>query len=159
MTPYVQREVFRIFEQNVFARARRAVGYLSNHWNYELRCHELARAVHKLLDIPALSVVDGKLAAVEHTWLNLVVPVAEHERTSDVLAARLLGKRASGEWIRHVIIDVYAPGRLPQVQLIDPFPLLKHGYEPGAPRTDINQAIVTAAYDEMRSARLSDLSS
>jgi len=76
MIPYVQREIFRAFEQVAFSRALRAVGYLGEHWGNELRCHELARAIHKLLDINALSFADGKLGAVEHTWLELIVPIA-----------------------------------------------------------------------------------
>jgi len=53
-----------------------------------------------------------------------------------------------------VIIDVYVPGRLPQVQLIDPFPLLPPLYVSGEVRTDINHEIVKRAHDEMRDAWL-----
>ena len=83
-----------------------------------LRCHELAHAVGTIL---CLDVQDGKARAVEHSWLW--VPNKEDTR---------------------VILDVYTPGRMPMVQLIDPFALLPEigSYVPGEPRDDINQTVV-----------------
>lgn len=152
MTPYVQREVFRAFEQVVWKRAAKAVSFLESHWGNELRCHELTRAVHRLLDIGTLSVVDGKLGAVEHSWLVLVVPIAQAEEAHYLpqIAVEQLDRGSDNRWYRKVIIDVYTPGRLPQVQLIDPFVMLKHGYEERVPRSDINEKIVDQAYTEMR---------
>lgn len=82
-------------------------------WN--LRCHEVARVVGKLLH---LQVVDGKYGAIEHSWC--VTPDLH-------------------------ILDVYAVGRMPQVQLADPFvigELYKSGWKQG-PREDIREEQVT----------------
>lgn len=87
-----------------------------------VRCHELARAVAKLLG-PSVEVQDGHAGFVEHSWLWL-----EHH---------------------HVILDVYFPGAKPQVLLIDylsvgsPFRAI---YRPGAPRQDIRQRDVARLY-------------
>ncbi len=145
MTPYVQREVFKAFDQVVWGRARRAVNAIGNEWGNELRCHELARAVHRLLDLPVLTVIDGQLGAIEHTWLELIVPVPEVDQARE-------GRKA-----RKAIIDVYTPGRLPQVQLIDPFPLMRPLYEPGPVRTDVRLAIVEQLYQEMRANYIREL--
>lgn len=141
MTPYVQREIFRAFEQVVFGRTRRLVGHVSSLWGNELRCHELARAVHTVLDIGSARVVDGAIGMAEHSWIEIVVPVADFER-----------KRVGRGDKRTVILDVYCPGRLPQVQLVDPFVLLKPIYEEREPRTDIRPEIVASLVSEMRSA-------
>ena len=58
-----------------------------------------------------IDVVDGHCGPIDHSWL-----------------------RCSG-----VILDVYAPGRLPAVQLVDP---QVGGYRPGKPRDDVRQPIV-----------------
>lgn len=137
MIPHAQREIFWEFERRVYRKAVIAVESVGRQWGNELRCHELARAVHRLLDIPAMRVVDGKVGAVEHSWLELVVLNAE------------LDREKHGKY-RKTIIDVYVPGRLPQVQLIDPFPLLKPIYEEGEKRTDINKNIVDEVFKEMR---------
>lgn len=151
MTPYVQREVFRAFEQEVYRKAERAVRSLGPEWGNELRCHELARAVHRFLDIGSMHVVDGKLGICEHSWLEIVVPIAETENGKSEFVRRRVYQRATdNRWMRRVILDVYVPGRLPQVQLIDPFPLLKPVYEEGEPRDDIEQSIVDKAVKQMR---------
>lgn len=147
MTPYVQREIFRQFEQVLLNRAVRAVSLLDASWGNELRCHELARAVHQLLDANGLSVVDGKLGSVEHTWLELIVPMGEMERRTPAFKRRAIPD--SPGYMRKVILDVYTPGRLPQVQLIDPFALLDPVYKVGGTRTDIDDVIVQRAYREM----------
>ena len=141
MTPYVQREIFRLFEQRVFARAKVLVSCVDNHWGNELRCHELARAVHQMLDMGCARVVDGAIGLVEHSWIELTVPVAETER-----------KRVGRGDSRRVILDVYCPGRLPQVQLIDSFGLLAPTYEEREPRTDIRTEIIEDLLGEMRRA-------
>jgi hypothetical protein len=141
VTPYVQREIFRAFEQVVFARATRFVGCVGSHWGNELRCHELARAVHAVLDIGSTRVVDGGLGIIEHSWIEIVVPVADFER-----------ERVGRGHKRTVILDVYCPGRLPQVQLVDSFVLLKPTYEEREPRTDVRTEIIARLVSEMRSA-------
>ena len=81
-----------------------------------LRCHELARAVGVFLDLPFH---DGRLGGVEHSWLT-IGPV------SDTGA---------------IILDVYMPGALPQVQLVDnrrPGLIYNRSYEKGPPRKDID---------------------
>jgi hypothetical protein len=67
--------------------------------------------------------VDGHCGIVEHSWLRC-----------------------------SVILDVYAPGRLPAVQLVDP---LIGGYRPGKPRQDIRPPIVDRLVAEMRSDKKS----
>jgi len=46
-----------------------------------------------------------------------------------------------------VILDPYAPGRMPAVQLIDS---IVGAYRPDSPRTDIQQTIVDRLVLEMR---------
>lgn len=61
-----------------------------------VRCHELARAVGKLLELP---VQDGYYSFVEHSWLWLWPYDPDDPYIPNVL-------------------DVYVPGRVPQVQLV-----------------------------------------
>jgi len=84
------------------------------------RCHEVARAVGRVL---GLNVVDGHCGAVEHSWL-MIPGGASHG-----LAA---------------ILDVYAPGVLPQVVLLacDGVLPFRRGYRPGPPRTDVREQVV-----------------
>ena len=89
----------------------------------EVRCHELARAVGEVLDLP---VHDGKYGSVEHSWL------------------------LSGRKTRN-ILDVYAVGRLPQVQLVHVEWMLPHDqYKTGPFRTDIDEAFVQELVDAFR---------
>ena len=84
-----------------------------------VRCHEVARAVARYLDlvgVVGVQVVDGRYFAAEHTWL--------------VLGSRL-------------ILDTYAVARLPVVQLILPWFGSVEPYQAGAARTDINEGVVT----------------
>ena len=154
MTPYVQREVFRSFEQCIFSEAVRLVAYVGNQWGTdlacgeeELRCHELARAVYEMLsvyvmrsDLEYLRVVDGVVGMVEHSWIEI---------------ATYPGRTQRERTRRNVILDVYCPGRLPQVQLIDTFCLLKPLYEERVRRNDIREDIVTRVVEEMRGRRAS----
>ena len=77
-----------------------------------------------------MAVVDGKCGSIEHSWL-----VFCGDGANDLLLAG-------------VILDPYAPGRLPAVQLIDP--IVGTAYRPGDTRTDIKQSIVDSLVDEMR---------
>ena len=73
-------------------RANAFVHRIPNEVLAELRCHELARAVAHVLDLP---VQDGSHGLVDHSWL-------------------WTGTRtAPGN-----ILDVYCVGRLPMVQLV-----------------------------------------
>lgn len=87
-----------------------------------MRCHELARIVHSVLPSPAsmfpgtIEIVDGQYGPVEHSWL-----------------------RTSSGWI----LDLYVPGRLPQVQLVDPIALLEaERYRPGPQRADLDDDMI-----------------
>lgn len=72
-----------------------------------VRCHEIARVVHAMLGHRHyFEVVDGKYGPYEHTWL----------------ASRRLA----------CILDTYAIGRFPIVQLVSPY-LVPHLYAPGRP--------------------------
>jgi hypothetical protein len=74
--------------------------------NNPVRCHELARAVARTLDLEASTAVqfqDGYYGHVEHSWLW----------TTPVDPVRLLRRAA---W--PTILDVYSVGRLPMVQLV-----------------------------------------
>lgn len=124
MITYAERACFREQHLQIFARVEAYVARVSNTWGNELRCHELARAVHQVVNAPlALEIVDGKCGPIEHSWL------------------------CSSEG---VIFDPYAPGRMPAVQIIDP--IVGTAYRPGTPRTDIRQMIVDRLVLEMRGA-------
>lgn len=123
MITYAERACFRPAHMHLLTRVEAYVSRVSNTWGNELRCHELVRAVHRVVcdydRVPV--VVDGKCGPVEHSWLLF----------SD-----------------GVILDVYAPGRLPAVQLVDP--IVGTMYRPGDPRTDVRQTIVDRLEREMR---------
>jgi hypothetical protein len=110
----------------LLSRAQQLVDRVSDAWGNELRCHELVRALHLVVyvDEYKLDVVDGKCGPIEHSWL----------RFSD-----------------GAILDVYVPGRLPSVQIIDP--VVSSAYRPGAPRRDVRQPILDRLVTEMRGAR------
>ena len=94
----------------------------------EVRCHELARAVHHRLCVTQgpLStdlwrVQDGRfLKIVEHSWLEMVNPPSSAER---------------------LILDVYAVGAHPQVQVVYQSTLLSR-FEVREPREDIRHDVV-----------------
>jgi hypothetical protein len=98
----------------------------------EIRCHELARAVAIRLDLDirgktlSPQIIDGQVDAVEHTWILL----------NDK------GKRA--------LLDVYTPGRMPQVQLIDCHWTVAKNYKKGEFRTDIRLDVVDRLVEELR---------
>jgi hypothetical protein len=122
---YAERACFCEQHLQVLARVEAYVARVSNTWGNELRCHELARAVHGVMKFCpiTLEIVDGKCGPVEHSWLCF----------------------ADG-----VIIDPYAPGRMPAVQVIDP--IVGSAYRPGAARPDIRQVIVDRLVLEMHGA-------
>lgn len=84
-----------------------------------VRCHELTRAVGMILGLPW---VDGRFALVEHSWL--VVP--------------------DGARRPRLLLDVYAVGALPQVQLCDEgWPMSgAREYRVGPAREDIDDRVV-----------------
>lgn len=123
MITYAERACFRESHLRLFRRVEACVALVSDAWGNELRCHELARAVHLVVyeDEHKLDVIDGHCGPVEHSWL----------RCSD-----------------GVIIDAYAPGRLPAVQLVDP--IVAAHYRPGARRGDVRADIVKRIVAELR---------
>lgn len=87
-----------------------------------LRCHELARAVGKFLNLP---VVDGHYGRVEHSWLW----TKPH---------------------RH-ILDVYAVGRYPMVLLVDyEFFTIHRQYKYPYSIPGIDREVVSALVDLFR---------
>jgi hypothetical protein len=126
MITYAERECFREAHLRLRSRVETLVGRVADSWGNELRCHELARAVHLVVyeEEHVIVVVDGHCGPVEHSWL----------RCSD-----------------GVILDAYAPGRLPAVQIIDP--IVGTAYRPGTPRRDVRQPIVDRLVAEMRGER------
>jgi hypothetical protein len=121
---YAERACFRASHLLLLRRVEACIARVSDAWGNELRCHELARAIHLIVyeHEHKLDVVDGHCGPVEHSWL----------RCSD-----------------GAILDAYAPGRLPAVQLVDP--LAGTAYRPGSPRRDVRQPIVDRLVAEMRS--------
>ena len=140
MKSYAERTIFHEVAQSIWADAVRLVDRVSDRHGNEVRCHELARAALSALcasnqsmleacDV-ALSIVDGNLWAIEHTWLL-------YQWNSELVPKRF-------------ILDVYCPGRLPQVQLIDGSHFaIARGYEPGPVRTDIDHEMLATLLAEM----------
>lgn len=83
-----------------------------------LRCHEVARAVGRSL---GLKVVDGKYGPVDHSWILIERPMR-----------------------RPFILDPYAVGRLPVVQLVDNYWNLPHWawYTDCGERDDVDEKTV-----------------
>lgn len=121
MITYAERVCFQPGHVRLLTRVDALVAGVSRLWGNELRCHELARAVHCVVADPSIMIVDGRCGSVEHSWLQF--PDA-------------------------VILDAYAPGRLPAVQLVDP--LIGFAYRSGLGRDDIRQSIVDRLVIEMR---------
>lgn len=100
----------------------------------ELRCHEVARIVHevlvmnrpRLLDL--LEVQDGQYGMIDHSWIWFL--------SSHVLP--------SGRRRPLYVLEVYACGRLPQVQLVPIATTLPEFvcYKPGEKRTDLRQNVI-----------------
>jgi hypothetical protein len=92
----------------------------------EVRCHELARAVGRVLGLP---VQDGRYGMVEHSWLWTEEP---------------RGRQPN-------VIDVYAVGRLPMVQLVDMGHFLpeNRSYVPGPERDDVRGDVVDLLVESM----------
>lgn len=108
--------------------AQMAVAFLPDSIDPEtIRCHELARALTQQL--PGMHrLVDGRYGQVDHSWIELPLGGAGY------------------------ILDVYAVGRLPQVQLLQKHPFLEAVtalYKPGSPRNDIRRNVVEAMNEHL----------
>ncbi len=126
MKSYAEAEIFTASEVRLLHLAERMVKLLPDAFDPGLRCHELARAVAICLnhEIPSLGervhVDDGKFCYADHSWI--VLPPRLH------------------------ILDVYAVGSLPPVQLVD----VRSGalgdrtrcFRKRERRTDIDDAVV-----------------
>ena len=121
MITYAERACFQPSHLRALTRAQELVARVSDTWGNELRCHELARAVQRVLGDGSLTVVDGHCGPIEHSWL----------RFSD-----------------GAILDPYVPGRLPAVQIVDA--IVAAAYRVGTPRRDIRRSILDRLVVEMR---------
>lgn len=126
MQGYAERAVFTRDEVRLYSRARRASGALFGADFDAVRCHELARAFGEVLGLPHQ---DGRFQGVEHTWL-WTRPISPEELRAN-------------EWeVSNPpnVLDVYVPGMVPIVALLDysswtlPW---RHLYVPGPERTDV----------------------
>lgn len=108
MIPYaITERVFHGTELHAFLEITKWVELVketSIEYDDRFRCHELVRALHhqlmKQMMINTL-VADGHYGAVDHSWL-VFAPRADKMHGA-------------------VILDCYAVGQLPMVQLLDPF--------------------------------------
>ena len=121
MITYAERMCFDDHHLRALSAVTALVSRVSSSWGNELRCHELARAIRICAPEHALAVVDGKCGPIEHSWLCF----------SD-----------------GVILDPYAPGRMPAVQILDP--IVGTAYRPSAPRSDIRQDVIDLLVLEIR---------
>ena len=121
MITYAERACFQAPHLQALSRTQELIARVSDSWGNELRCHELARAVHRALSDSTIRVVDGHCGPVEHSWLCF----------SD-----------------GTILDPYAPGRLPAVQIVDA--VVASSYRPGETRRDIRRSLLDRLVAEMR---------
>lgn len=105
-----------------------------------LRCHEVSRIVHGVLGHPRVDVLDGKYGPsyalklgpqIDHSWLTIL----------------------SVSPVKMFILDVYAIGRLPMVQLIDVNMGLGAMYHPvSGERPDIKTTLVADVSRNLRTS-------
>ncbi|MEE8368272.1 MAG: hypothetical protein V3S30_08135 [Thermoanaerobaculia bacterium] len=138
MNSYSERKIFDPNDVRLFRVAEKLVGKIDKRaFDDELRCHEITRAVGQILKLPHQ---DGQYLFAAHSWL-WIRPIEPNQT-------------AVGKYPR--ILDVYAVGSLPQVQLLDTLVLLQRVgivYKPGEERTDIKQHIVDELVRQMQSNR------
>lgn len=122
MKGYAYEEVFTAEERKLQARAAKLVAkapYLFG--GSHVRCHELARAVAKVLGLKN-AVCDGWFGMVEHTWLW----TTPHQPLAFLPN----------------VLDVYRPGCHPQVVLVHTSSTLPFDYRRGDKRKDIDPIVV-----------------
>jgi len=141
---YSETNIFSDGEIQKYMLAAMLVGGLDHNFN-DMRCHELARAVGKFINLPHQ---DGRFEGVEHTWLW----------TREIKPKELsFMYKSGGSGLNppHVI-DVYVPGCLPMIQMVDlgawqlPY---KRAYRVGKPRDDIRENVITrllTAFEQMK---------
>lgn len=121
MKGYSEAEVFGRQEIQFLNAAQVLVRKFPSHdltgeW---IRCHEVARVVATSL---GLQVMDGFYGMADHSWL-WTSELRPFEPPPNIL-------------------DVYCPGRLPQVQLVHSSNYLPFEYRRGPERTDIRQDVI-----------------
>lgn len=125
MKNYAEAEIFSKEELNLRNTAARLISTIPDDFPVgkyeELRCHELARAMAQVLDI---GFSDGWYGMVNHSWCWTEKFEQDECRTLPN------------------VLDVYAPGRIPQVQLISTSPHLPFEYRRGDLRDDIDVGLV-----------------
>ena len=127
MEGYAKTHIFKARELVLLDRATIFVKRIRDR-EPEIRCHELARAVGRVLH---LEVQDGYYGYVDHSWLWISHLEVGH---SDRMGLPN-------------ILDVYSVGQLPVVRLVDcahsQLPHAGFAYRPGVFRSDINESLVT----------------
>lgn len=129
MRGYAHEESFLATHIQELKRATRLVSKLPgrDRFGRYVRCHELVRALKPYL-AESWHLIDGHVGPVEHTWLH------------DVLT--------------FVVLDLYTPTRLPQVQLVDVgIHFQRKLYVPGERRRDVRWAVVRDLQKKLRRAR------
>lgn len=124
MKSFAEREIFSSQELGLLKRATEIVSCLPHELDgWEVRCHELARAVSELLGLSPyeIYVADGYYGMVDHSWIWTSAPSKRPRR-----------------WELPNILDVYIPGSLPQVQLVHTATALPLNYRLDAEREDIS---------------------
>jgi hypothetical protein len=96
MKGYSAQQVFEPFELALLEKATFLVESIPTRLDNIVRCHELARAIGRVLSLP---VTDGKHGTVEHSWCWTKLPDCGSCPGS--------------------ILEVYSIARLPMVQLVD----------------------------------------
>lgn len=148
MRGYSATTVFSEEEIRLLEEATMLVGLVEDPEG-AIRCHELARAVGEVL---GLEHQDGVFGYVDHTWLWTTLP-----RGSS-------GPGALYTWKLPNILDVYAVGALPMVQLVH----VANGatghagaYQQRSPRSDVNEervrGLVRLFADARKERRLSGM--
>jgi len=137
MRGYTETKIFWPSEMVLFHRATALVACIEEAVP-EIRCHELARAVGRILE---LEVQDGHYGFVEHSWL-WTRPLPKELREQECR----LG-------LPH-LLDVYSVGQLPMVRLLDceatSLPHIGWSYRPSwSPRKDIRNDVVEILVQQM----------
>jgi len=130
MKSYSEKEIFSAEEAVILAKATAIVEALPDSGPHgPLRCHEVARAVGRIL---GLQVADGFYGFVDHSWLW----------TRPLDTSHLVGRTGFPN-----ILDPYCVGGLPAVRLVHcGSPSLPHvgwAYRPGPARDDVDEDLVS----------------
>lgn len=134
MNGYSATDVFNVTEKQMLSYARELMERVED--DPDLRCHEVARAVGRVIGLPFQ---DGAYGFVEHTWLWTKPPEA-------------LENGLPHGWMMPNILDVYCVASLPLVRLVH---MKSSGtghvqlYRPAHTRTDINWAVVEKLAHQM----------